>query len=41
MAVVHNVNKKGLFTLDERVEMIREATRHVLNVEVDCFSVYW
>jgi pantetheine-phosphate adenylyltransferase len=38
VAVVHNVNKKGLFTLDERVEMIREATRHVLNVEVDCFS---
>ena len=38
VAVVHNVNKKGLFTLDERVEMIRDATRHVPNVEVDCFS---
>jgi len=38
VAVVANVNKKSLFTLEERVEMIKEATKHVPNVEVDWFS---
>jgi len=38
VAVVSNVHKKSLFTLEERVEMIQEATRHVPNVEVDWFS---
>jgi len=38
VAVIHNVNKKELFTLEERKEMIREATQHLPNVEVDCFS---
>jgi pantetheine-phosphate adenylyltransferase len=38
VAVVHNVSKKALFTLDERVELIRESTKHLDNIEVECFS---
>ncbi|NLX03277.1 MAG: pantetheine-phosphate adenylyltransferase [Syntrophomonadaceae bacterium] len=38
VAVVHNVSKKALFTLDERVELIRESTKHLNNIEVECFS---
>lgn len=38
VAVVHNVTKQALFTLEERVDLIRESTRHMDNVEVDCFS---
>lgn len=38
VAVVHNVSKKALFTLDERVELIKESTKHLNNIEVECFS---
>lgn len=38
IAVVHNVHKKALFTLEERVEMIKESTAHLANIEVDAFS---
>lgn len=38
IAVVHNVTKKALFTLDERVALIKESTRHLENIEIDCFS---
>lgn len=38
VAVVHNVSKKALFSLDERVELIRESTKHLSNIEVECFS---
>ncbi|MDH7497258.1 MAG: pantetheine-phosphate adenylyltransferase [Syntrophomonadaceae bacterium] len=38
VAVVHNVNKQGLFTLEERVQMIRECTGHLPNLEIDYFS---
>lgn len=38
IAVIHNVTKQALFSLDERVELIRESTGHLDNVEVDCFS---
>lgn len=38
VAVVHNVTKQALFTLDERVEMIKESTKHLDNVEVECFN---
>jgi pantetheine-phosphate adenylyltransferase len=37
VAVVHNVYKQPLFTQEERVEFIREATGHLDNIEVDCF----
>lgn len=38
VAVFHNPNKKPLFTMEERVEMLRIATAHIPNVQVDCFS---
>lgn len=38
VSVVHNVTKKALFTLDERVELIKESTKHIENVEVECFN---
>lgn len=38
VAVVHNVSKRALFTLDERVTLIKESTRHLDNIEVECFS---
>ncbi len=38
VAVVHNVSKKALFTLDERVALIEESSRHLDNIEVECFS---
>ncbi len=33
-----NTSKKPLFTAEERVEIIRDVTAHLPNVEVDCFS---
>lgn len=38
IAVVHNVHKKALFTLEERVEMIKESTSHLPNIEVESFT---
>lgn len=38
VAVIHNVTKKALFSLDEREQLIRESTKHLVNVEVECFS---
>jgi pantetheine-phosphate adenylyltransferase len=38
IAVVHNLTKKAMFSLDERVEMIRQSVAHIPNVEIDCFS---
>lgn len=38
VAVFHNPNKKPLFTMEERVEMLRTATSHIPNVKVDGFS---
>jgi pantetheine-phosphate adenylyltransferase len=38
VAVLRNVDKAPMFTLEERVEMLREATRPWANVEVDVFA---
>jgi pantetheine-phosphate adenylyltransferase len=38
VSILRNLDKKPLFTLDERVEMLREVTRPWPNVEVDVFS---
>jgi pantetheine-phosphate adenylyltransferase len=38
VAVLTNLEKKPLFTVDERVEMLQEATRPIPNVTVDTFS---
>ncbi|GAB6088287.1 pantetheine-phosphate adenylyltransferase [Alkaliphilus crotonatoxidans] len=38
VAVLKNPNKKGMFTLDERVQLIQEVIHSFPNVRVDCFS---
>ncbi len=38
VAVVHNVTKQALFTLDERVDLIIQSVQHLPNVEVECFN---
>ncbi len=38
VAVLENPNKKPIFTLEERVELIKSAISHLPNVEVFCFS---
>jgi len=38
VAVVHNVTKQALFTLDERVDLIKNSVKHLPNVEVECFN---
>ena len=37
MAVLINVTKRSLFTVDERVEMLGEVTAHYGNVKIDRF----
>jgi pantetheine-phosphate adenylyltransferase len=38
IAILNNPQKKPLFTVDERIEMIHEAVKSVPNVEVDTFD---
>jgi pantetheine-phosphate adenylyltransferase len=38
LAVLNNSHKQPLFTVAERVEMIREATTHLTRIEVDSFE---
>lgn len=38
IAVVHNVTKTASFSLEERSRMIIESTKHLDNIEVECFS---
>ncbi len=38
VAVLENPSKKPLFSLEERVDLIRNAVKHLKNVEVECFS---
>ncbi len=38
VAVVHNPSKHSLFLPEERAEFIRESTKHIKNVEVECFN---
>lgn len=38
VAIVVNPNKQGLFTVDEREEIMKEVTRHIPNVQTDRFS---
>ncbi|MFC0214293.1 pantetheine-phosphate adenylyltransferase [Paenibacillus chartarius] len=37
VAVLNNSSKNPLFTLDERVELLRQVTKDVPNVEIDSF----
>ena len=38
VAVAKNESKQPLFTLDERVDLVRRCTKHIPNVEVDSFD---
>ncbi len=38
VAVFHNPAKNPMFSMEERVDMLREATCDLPNVKVDCFS---
>ena len=38
IAILTNLEKQPLFTVEERVEMLREATKGMANVSVDTFS---
>lgn len=38
VAVLENPNKKPLFSLMERVDLIGQVTAHLSNIEVSCFS---
>ena len=38
VGVLVNIDKKGLFTIEERVELIKKVTKHLPNVEVICFT---
>ena len=38
VGVLNNAGKKPLFTADERVDMLRDVTDHIENVEVDSFA---
>jgi len=38
IAVFHNPNKTPFFDMEERVELLKLATRHIPNVRIDSFS---
>ncbi|MCR5654914.1 MAG: pantetheine-phosphate adenylyltransferase [Lachnospiraceae bacterium] len=38
VSVLYNVKKSSLFSVDERVKMLKEATKDLPNVKVDSFS---
>lgn len=38
VAVLNNSSKKSLFTINERIELLRQTTKHLKNVEIDSFS---
>lgn len=39
ISVFHNPGKdKAMFSMEERVEMLKESTKHIPNVRVTCFS---
>lgn len=38
VAVFHNPGKRPAFSMEERVQMLRAATVHIPNIQVDCFS---
>ncbi len=38
VAIVVNPNKKGFFTIEERLDIVRKVTEHIPNVSVDTFN---
>ena len=37
IAVLQNSNKTPMFTMDERIELLKKVTKNLDNVEIDCF----
>lgn len=38
VAVGYNINKSGLFTIEERIEIIKESVKNLNNVEVESYA---
>ncbi len=38
VGVFHNINKTPFFSMEERVELLRESTRHIENIRIDAFQ---
>ncbi|MEW8972781.1 MAG: pantetheine-phosphate adenylyltransferase [Tissierellaceae bacterium] len=38
VAVLNNSSKNGTFSIEERIELLKETTKHLDNVEIDAFS---
>lgn len=38
VSILQNESKSPLFTVEERMEMLRETVAHIPNAEVDCFN---
>ena len=38
IGVLHNPNKKGLFSFEERVELIKSCTSHLDNIRIGSFD---
>ncbi|MBP6365682.1 Phosphopantetheine adenylyltransferase [bioreactor metagenome] len=38
VAVGYNINKSGLFTIEERIEIIKESVKNLNNVEVESYT---
>lgn len=38
VAIFNNPNKDPLFSFEERVDMLKQATDHIPNVQISCFS---
>ncbi|TCO78993.1 pantetheine-phosphate adenylyltransferase [Marinisporobacter balticus] len=38
VAVLYNPSKNPLFSVEERITLLREVTKDIPNIEIDCFS---
>ena len=38
VAILHNPNKKSLFTIEERIEMLKKSLSNMPNIEIDSFN---
>lgn len=38
VAVLNNQSKNAFFTIEEKINLIRESTKHIKNLEIDSFS---
>lgn len=38
VAVLNNPSKNSMFSLDEKIQLLKQVTKDLTNVEIDCFS---